>query len=268
MSLFGLLVPVLASAQFPLYTADDFTLLGGGTYAYDSLSGEYSRPAQYEGQIAFGRSFEETYVGFGVFDIRDVILASDVGIDPAEVGGYDVFNYTLDAGALNIPEIQFSNPLFRDVPLQVRLSSAPVSALLDGTGDPEAMFEALIGGEILSDYLFELSALEDGNVAYGHFVSLGQKFTDLVNNGFRGPVVISFQVPYDPGFPTFSAEVGVIASNPDSIMISAGMELVPITPIPEPATYGIGAIVMLGLVAACRSRRLRRAPLAATAPTG
>jgi hypothetical protein len=188
-----------------------------------------------------------------------VIRAEDVGINPEEVGGQTVFTYQIESLQLVMGQLAFFESPGKDIPLQWRLSNAPAAALLDGSGDPQAMFEALISGPLIAEQTFPWADFTGPETTlFDVRVPLSDAFIDSLNDGNYGRLVFSFNMPFLPDEPVDRGdghELARIPNSPFDVRLEAGVNL-QITPVPEPGTYGaFGAVLIVGVIAWQRLRR-------------
>lgn len=262
----GLATAASASAVEPFTSASwSFFLRDAGTYVFRDTNDTYDRAAFYPeataGQIHSGTDPFWFYRGYMVFDvptIPGVHTAADFGLSPDEVGN-DPFTVRLSDLSLRISNAVFTQSPIKDIPIRLRVSSLSAEGLMDATLDPEVAYQGLGAGALASTYTFPASALSEGLLT-DVSVPFNDAFRGIINGWTGSPLVLSFTMPFLPDFPLDRGDGYEIVSL-EGVVIEGTMNFYAVSDlsaIPEPSTYGMFAIVLLG--AAGLYRRRRRPP--------
>lgn len=190
---------------------------------------------EYDGGVD-GKGYD-LYRGFVVFNLprfTGVLTREEAGIPDGVRPEITTLLTRVTGVQLHIPGFSYAEHGYSD-PIETRWTTLSAAALADGSIDPATAFAGLTTGRLI-----------DLNDFY-----LNRPFIDFLNHSDGGPVVFSFTMPKLVDAHTYSA-LGYFDPGFSLTFDFAGYQA--IAPVPEPATYALGAILLCALVAVARRR--------------
>lgn len=203
---------------------------------------------EYDGGVD-GRGYD-LYRGFVVFDLprfTGVVTREEVGIPDGVRPEITTLLTRVTAARLSFNGFTYAPHSDAELPIETRWTTLSAAGLADGSIDPATAYAGLTTGHLVDVSEF----------------NLGGSFVNFLNHSDGGPVVFSFTMPTFIDRHTFSS-LGNLDPGLSLTIDYAGYEAM--APVPEPATYAVGGILLCALVTVGRRRfRAKTAPSSQTA---